>query len=140
MSNLQHLAAPLAAPVGRVFFSLMFVFAGVDKISGYTATQGYMEAMGVPGELLPLVIALEVGGGLAIIVGWQTRLAALALAGFTLLSAVLFHANFADQVQMIMFMKNITITGGFLFLVAHGAGAYALDNRRGGRAALAGNA
>ena len=95
MSTIQH----LAAPVGRVLISLMFVVSGVNKISGYTGTQGYMEAMGVPGELLPLVIALEIGGGLAIIVGWQTRLAALALAGFSLLSALMFHANFADQMQ-----------------------------------------
>ncbi|MBT6096129.1 MAG: DoxX family protein [Rhodospirillaceae bacterium] len=136
MSTIQH----LAAPVGRVLISLMFVVSGVNKISGYTGTQGYMEAMGVPGELLPLVIALEIGGGLAIIVGWQTRLAALALAGFSLLSALMFHANFADQMQMIMFMKNVSIAGGFLFLVAHGAGEYALDNRTGSRVALAGNA
>lgn len=88
-----------------------------------------MENMGVPGFLLPLVILLEAAGGIAIIVGWQTRLVALALAGFCVISAILFHANFGDQTQMIMFLKNIAIAGGFLFLVANGPGAYALDNR-----------
>ena len=120
----------LAAPMGRLLIAIIFVMAGLDKIGGFAGTQGYMEAMGVPGELLPLVIALEIGGGLAIIVGWQTRLAALALAGFSLLSALMFHANFADQMQMIMLMKNFAITGGLLFLVANGPGAWALDNRK----------
>lgn len=125
MSN----ALPLAAPLGRIMLSLMFIMSGFNKISGYEGTQGYMEAMGVPGELLPLVIVLEIVGGVAVVVGWQTRIAAFLLAGFTVLSALLFHFNFADQMQSIMFMKNIAIAGGFLFLVAAGPGAYALDNR-----------
>ena len=119
----------LAAPIGRVLLSLIFVMSGVSKITSFTATQGYMEAMGVPGVLLPLVIVLEVAGGMAVILGWKTRLAAFALAGFSILSALLFHANFADQMQMIMFMKNFAIAGGFLLLVAQGAGSFALDNR-----------
>jgi putative oxidoreductase len=119
----------LAAPLGRVLLALIFVMSGIGKITGYAATQGYMEAMGVPGILLPLVIALEVAGGIAIIVGWKTRLAAFALAGFSILSALLFHANFNDQTQMIMFMKNFAIAGGFLLLVAQGASSYALDSR-----------
>ena len=85
---------------------------------------------GLPGELLPLVIAVQVLAGIAIVIGLQARLAALALAGFSLLAAVLFHTSFSDQMQMIMFMKNIAIAGGFLMIVAHGAGAYSLDNRR----------
>ena len=125
MSKLQS----VSAPVGRLLLALIFIMAGLDKIGSYAGTQGYMEAMGVPGGLLPLVIALEVLGGLAILAGWQARLAALALAGFTLLSAFLFHGDFSDQMQMMMFMKNITIAGGFLVIVAHGAGAYSLDNR-----------
>jgi putative oxidoreductase len=107
----------------------MFVMSGLNKIGGYAATQGYMESMGVPGMLLPAVILLEVLGGIAVIIGWHTRIAALLLAGFTLLAGILFHGNISDQMQMIMFMKNVAITGGFLFLVAHGPGAYALDNR-----------
>lgn len=125
MTNIQTFSAPL----GRVFISTIFVMAGLNKISGYEGTAGYMDAMGVPGALLPLVIILEVVGGLAIIAGWKTRPVAFALAGFSILSAVIFHADFADQNTMIMFMKNIAIAGGFLFLVANGPGAYALDNR-----------
>jgi len=125
MDKVQEFAAPL----GRLLISFMFVMAGVSKIGGYEGTQGYMEAMGVPGMLLPLVILTEVGLGLAVIVGYKTRIAALGLAGFCILAAILFHANFSDQMQMIMFMKNIGLAGGFLFLVANGAGAYSLDNR-----------
>ena len=125
MDKVQEFAAPL----GRLLISFMFVMSGISKIGGYEGTQGYMEAMGVPGMLLPLVILAEVGLGLAVIVGYKTRIAAFGLAGFCILAAILFHANFSDQMQMIMFMKNIGLAGGFLLLVAHGAGAYSLDNR-----------
>ena len=124
----------LAAPMGRVLLSLIFVTSGFSKISAYSGTQGYMEAMGVPGALLPLVIGVELLGGLAVMLGWHTRIAAFLLAGFSLLSAFLFHANFGDQMQMIMFMKNISIAGGFLMIVSLGAGAFSLDsylNKRG---------
>jgi len=83
----------------------------------------------VPGMLLPLVILLEIAGAVAIIVGWQTRLWALALAGFTLLSAAIFHSNLGDHMQMILFMKNIAIAGGFLLVFAHGAGEISMDAR-----------
>ncbi len=113
----------------RIFLGQIFLLAGISKISAYTATQGYMDAMGVPGMLLPLVILLEIGGGLAVLLGWKTSWASLALAAFTLMAAAIFHHNFGDQTQMIMFMKNIAITGGFILLAVHGAGAYSLDNR-----------
>ncbi len=116
--------------IARVFLGQIFLLAGLSKIGAYEGTQGYMDAMGVPGVLLPLVILLEVGGGLAIIAGWKTRWTSMALAIFTIVSAAIFHNNFADQTQMIMFMKNIAITGGFLLLAVHGAGAYSFDNRR----------
>jgi len=125
MDKVQEFSAPL----GRLLISFMFVMAGISKIGGYEGTQGYMESVGVPGMLLPLVILTEVGLGLAVIVGYKTRIAALGLAGFCILAAILFHANFSDQMQMIMFMKNIGLAGGFLLLVAHGAGSYSLDNR-----------
>ncbi len=119
----------LASPLGRLFIAAIFINAGISKISGYAGTQAYMESQGVPGALLPLVILVEVVGGLAVVAGWQTRIAAFLLAGFTLLSALLFHLDFANQMQAIMFMKNVAIAGGLLFLVAHGAGAYSIDNR-----------
>jgi len=116
--------------VARVFLGHIFLLAGVSKISAYEGTQGYMDAMGVPGMLLPLVILLEVAGGLAIIAGWKTRWTAIALAAFSVVAAAIFHNNFGDQMQMILFMKNIAIAGGFLLLAVHGAGGYSLDNRR----------
>ncbi len=119
----------LASPLGRLFIAAIFINAGISKISGYAGTQAYMESQGVPGALLPLVILVEVVGGLAVVAGWQTRIAAFLLTGFTLLSALLFHLDFANQMQAIMFMKNVAIAGGLLFLVAHGAGAYSIDNR-----------
>jgi putative oxidoreductase len=107
----------------------MFLNAGLGKISGYAGTQGYMEAVGVPGALLPLVIALEVLGAVAIIVGYRTRIVAASLAAFTVVAAVLFHSG-ADQMQQLLFMKNLAVAGGFLFLVARGAGDWSLDARR----------
>jgi len=125
MNQVQH----YSAPIGRLFIALIFVMAGLNKIFAYEGTQAYMDAMGVPGGLLPLVILAEVALGLAVIVGYQTRLAAFGLAGFSVLSAILFHGDFSDQNQMTLFMKNVAMAGGFLFLVAHGGGAFSLDNR-----------
>ena len=131
MNTFFDKSANWIVPVGRVLIALIFVVAGYGKIGGYEATQGYMTAMGVPGGLLPLVIVLELGGGILLVLGLFTRYVALALAGFSILSAILFHGNIADQMQQIMFMKNLAIAGGFLFLVANGAGKISLDRRLG---------
>ncbi|MGH8050380.1 MAG: DoxX family protein [Arenimonas sp.] len=120
-------AAELA---GRILLSTLFLLSGAGKITAYAATAGYMTSVGVPGAVLPLVIALEVIGALAIMLGWHTRKVAFVLAGFTLATGVLFHNNFADQIQMIMFLKNVSITGAFLLLVANGAGRFSLDARK----------
>ena len=114
---------------GRIFLAAIFLISGLGKLGAYAGTAAYMASAGVPGALLPAVIAVEVLGAIAIVVGWKTRITALLLAGFTLLSGVLFHGNFGDQVQMIMFLKNAAITGAFLLLVANGAGALSLDRR-----------
>jgi putative oxidoreductase len=116
---------------GRVFLAALFLLSGLGKLGAYTATAGYMASQGVSGWLLPLVIATEIGGGLAIALGWKTRVAAFLLAGFTLVSALIFHTHFADQNQMINFWKNVAIAGGFLQLVVNGAGPLSLDNRFG---------
>ena len=116
--------------VARAFLGHIFLLAGVSKIGVYEGTQAYMDAMGVPGMLLPLVILLEVGGGLAITAGWKTKWASVALAAFSIVAAAVFHNNFGDQMQMIMFMKNIAISGGLVLLAVHGAGAYSFDNCR----------
>jgi putative oxidoreductase len=115
---------------GRILLMTLFLLSGVGKIGAYAATAGYMSSVGVPTALLPFVIALEILGSIAIIAGWQTRVVALLLAGFTLASGLLFHNNFADQIQMIMFFKNLSITGAFLMLAANGAGRFSLDARK----------
>ena len=115
---------------GRILLAALFLLSGLTKLSSYGATAAYMTATGVSSALLPLVIAIEVLGSLAVIVGWHARVAAFLLAGFTLLAASLFHNNFGDQIQMIMFLKDVAITGAFLMLVANGAGPLSLDHRR----------
>jgi putative oxidoreductase len=114
----------------RLLLVTMFILTGFNKISGYEGTQQYMQAMGVPGALLPLVIALEIGGGLAVAVGFGTRLVAFLLAGFTMIATLVFHSNLADQVQMLFFLKNLGIAGGFLLLFVHGAGPLSIDAKR----------
>ena len=113
--------------VGRCCMALIFIVAGADKIGGYAGTQEYMQAMGVPGAILPLVLLTELGGGLAILFGFKTRPVAILLAGFSLVSGIIFHHDFADQVQAVMFMKNLAMAGGFLVLAAAGAGDNDLD-------------
>ncbi|WP_266157494.1 DoxX family protein [Dyella silvatica] len=115
--------------LGRVLIVGLFLLSGVGKISAYAATAGYMASVGVPGAVLPLVIATEVLGSLAIILGWKTRIVSFLLAGFTLLTGILFHNHFADQMQMIMFLKNVSIAGAFLLLTVHGAGPISLDHK-----------
>lgn len=114
---------------GRVFLAALFLLSGLGKIGAYSATAGFMASQGVPGFLLPLVIATEVLLPLALIVGWKTRIAAFLLAGYTLIAALIFHTHFADQEQLINFWKNVAITGGLLQLVVHGAGPLSLDQR-----------
>lgn len=116
-----------AVLLGRFGLALIFVISGWAKIGGYEATQGYMVAMGVPGGLLPLVIAAELLGGAAILAGVLTRWAALGLALFSVIAGVLFHGDIADQNQFISLMKNMAIAGGFLALYANGPGAISLD-------------
>ncbi len=116
--------------IGRIFLGHIFLLAGLNKLGdAYSGTAAYMDSMGVPGGLLPLVVALEIAGGLMIILGFKTRWAALALAGFTLVAGIIFHADFADQIQMILFMKNISIAGGLLLLSNYGAGELSLDHK-----------
>jgi len=113
--------------VARILMPILFIVAGWGKITGYAGTQQYMESMGVPGFFLPLTILLEFGGGLAILFGLLTRTTALFTAGFTLLTAFIFHNNFAEGANSIMFMKNLTIAGGYLLLGITGPGAFSID-------------
>ena len=117
---------------GRFLLALMFVLAGYDKIGGFEGTQQYMASVGVLGALLPLVILAELGGGLAIVFGLLTRVASAGLAIFTILAALLFHAD-SDYVQQLLFMKNISIAGGLLILAAAGPGRISIDHKLGWR-------
>ena len=125
LTNLFSLAS-------RLFLAFIFVMAGWGKLTGIDGTAGYMASAGIPlaNVLVYLVILTELGGGILIAIGYHTRIVAFLMAGFTILSALIFHFNFGDQMQMINFMKNIAIAGGFLSLVANGAGAWSLDGRK----------
>ena len=112
---------------GRTLLAVLFLLSGLGKLGAYSATAGYMSSVGVPGALLPVVIATEVLGALAIILGWKTRTVAVLLAGFSLLTAITFHRNFADQIQLTNFLKNVSIAGGFLLLAANGPGLVSID-------------
>ena len=118
---------PPIAFLARLLLAGIFVLEGWGKIAGYAGVQQYMVAHGVPGALLPLVILTELGGGLCIAVGLFTRYAAFALAGFCALTALFFHADFANPDQFINFMKNLAMAGGFLALTAFGPGAWSVD-------------
>jgi putative oxidoreductase len=123
----NHRSEALLFLIGRALLSAIFLTAGVGKITAFAATQGYMESAGLPGALLPLVIVLELGGGLALLFGFRARVAAAALALFSLASAIVFHADFGDQAQSVMFLKNVAIAGGLMMIVAAGSGAWSFD-------------
>lgn len=127
----MNLLQKVSSISGRVLLSAIFISAGFSKLgAGYEGTQAYMTAMGISGSLLPLVIATEILAGIALLVGFGTRIAALLLAGFTLLAAVLLHFDFSDQMQSILFMKNLAITGGLLTVLTYGAGELSIDHLR----------
>jgi putative oxidoreductase len=126
----MNAAAPYLITIGRVIMCIIFIQAGISKIFGYAGTEAHMVEAGVPAMLLPLVILTELGGGLLVLLGLGTSYAAIALAGFCVLAAIIFHYHPDDMAQMINFMKNITIAGGFFVLAGSGPGAFALDNRR----------
>ena len=110
--------------IARVLLAYIFLVAGWGKLTAYSATVGYMEAMGVPGALLPLTILVEFGGGLALLLGFQARFAALSLGVFSLITAFIFHGGADDAIN---FMKNFAMAGGLFFLMLHGAGKFSLD-------------
>lgn len=124
MKNIENLALLVA----RILMPILFIYAGYGKMgSGYQGTLQYMTSMGVPGFLLPLTILLEFGGGLAILFGFLTRTVSLFIAGFTILTALIFHTDFAQGVNQLMFLKNFTIAGGFLALAVAGPGLWSID-------------
>jgi putative oxidoreductase len=124
------------ALAGRVLLALVFLLSGIGKLRGFDGTMAYISSVGLPlaGVLTALALALEIVAGVALILGYRTRWAALALAAFTLAAAFLFH-NFwsmpeqAQVMQQIMFLKNLAIAGGLLMVAAYGPGAWSVDRR-----------
>ena len=124
--NQGSFGAPLTL-VGRVLLVAIFLPEAWVTIRGYGNAVAYVERFGIPGLLLPLAIALEIAAPILIAIGWYTRLAALALAAFSLLTAVVFHRDFSNANQELHFWKNLAMAGGFILLVANGAGAWSID-------------
>jgi putative oxidoreductase len=118
---------PAADAAGRVLLASLFLYEGYVKLRGYDLAVQYAAAYGVPSVLLPLAIATELGCGALIVVGFLTRLAALALSGFCLVTAVIFHTKFSDTNQVLHFAKDLALAGAFLVVAGRGAGRYSLD-------------
>jgi putative oxidoreductase len=119
--------------LGRILIGAPFVMSGLGKIGAYAATVGYIAAMGLPVPLLAFVVAVltELGGGLLLLSGYRARAVSLTMAVFCVVTALFFHHNFADQNQMIHFLKNVMMAGGLLQITYFGAGAFSLDARSG---------
>ena len=115
--------------VGRIFLSLIFLLAGFQKIFNYEGTIVYMENFGVPGYLSIPAIIIEILFPLLVIIGYKTKLASIILALFAILLAMIFHTDFSNQMQLMSFLKNFAIAGGFLIIFIRGAGKYSIDQR-----------
>lgn len=110
--------------LSRALMSYIFIIAGWNKIAGYASTAAYMESQGISGSLVFLVILLELGGGLALLFGYQARLIALLLALFSIASGLIFHAGPAEATSL---MKNLAMAGGFIYIFSQGAGKFSID-------------
>ncbi len=115
--------------LARILISALFLINGIFKITNYDGTLGWMEGYGVPGVLLIPAIILEILGPILIIIGYQTKITAAFLSLFCLATAVIFHNDFSNQMQLTSFLKNIALAGGFLFLVVNGSKKFSLDNK-----------
>ena len=115
--------------IARISISTLFFLNGIFKINNYEGTVGWMESFGLPGILIIPAIILEIVGPILIIIGYQTRIAAASLSLFCIATAIIFHNDFSDQMQLTAFLKNIALAGGFLFLVVNGAKGYCLDKK-----------
>ena len=115
--------------VGRVFISLIFLLAGVGKVFNYEGTISYMESFSVPSYLLIPAIVVEILFPLLIIVGYKTKFSAMILALFAISLAIIFHTDFSNQIELMSFLKNFAIAGGFLIIFVRGAGKYSIDQR-----------
>ena len=115
--------------IGRIFISSVFLLSGFNKLGNYDGTIGWMESFGLPGFLLVPAIILEIFAPILIIIGYQTRIAAGSLSLFCLATAVIFHTDFSDQMQLTSFLKNIALAGGFLFIVVNGTKDLSIEKK-----------
>src|SRR3981189_35049 len=122
---------PYVGAVGRLLIAALFLISGLGKIAAHALTQGYIASAGLPFPLLAYLVAIviEVGGGILLILGYKSRIVAGVMAVFTVAAALGFHRNFGDQNALAHFLKNISITGGLLQIVAFGAGTLSIDSR-----------
>ena len=114
----------------RILISTLFLINGIFKITNYDGTVDWMEGYGVPGILIIPAIIIEILGPILIIVGYQTKITAAFLSLFCLLTAIIFHNEYSNQMQLTSFLKNIALAGGFLLLVINGSKKFSLDNKR----------
>ena len=115
--------------IGRILISSVFLISGFNKINQYDGTIEWMESFGVPGILIIPAILLEIIGSLMIIIGYKTRVIATLFSIFCITLAIIFHNDFSDQMQLVSFLKNLALAGGFLFLVVNGPGIISLDKK-----------
>jgi putative oxidoreductase len=115
--------------IARIFISLIFLLSGISKIGNYEGTVGWMESLGMSGIFLIPAIILEIGAPILIMVGYKVKISAALLSIFCIITAIIFHSDFSDQMQFISFMKNIGLAGGFLFLVVNGVKDFSLDRK-----------
>ncbi len=118
------------ALMSRLFMSSLFILYGYFKLTGYAGTVAYMTKLGLPSFCAALAVIIELGGGILILLGYQTRLVSYGLALYVIIAALIAHRHFADSNQLSHFMKNMAIVGGFLAIAASGGGAYSLDGRK----------
>ena len=114
---------------GRVFISLVFLLSGINKIGNYEGSVGWMETFGMPGIFLIPAIILEIVAPILIIIGYKVKIAAALLSVFCIVTALIFHTDFSNQMQFVSFMKNIALAGGFLFLVINGTKDFSLERK-----------
>lgn len=136
-ANATQTSQSIVPAIGRILMAAIFVFSGIGKALAPEATLGYIQSVGLPFASLALVgaIAIEIGGGALLVLGYKTRLVATGLAVFSLVTAFVFHNAIGDQNQLIHLLKNVAMAGGLLQVVAFGAGAYSLDAAAGRKAA-----
>jgi putative oxidoreductase len=128
---MSHAASNAAAATGRVLMSIIFLLSGFQKLGGFSGTAAYMASEGLPAPDLAALVAIVVEciGGLLVLLGYRTRVVGLVLAVWCIVTALIAHTNFADPNQMVHFLKNLAMAGGFLQLAAFGGGAWSIDFR-----------